>query len=114
MLVVLIIFTLNLLWAVINWKNELDFIYAIYTYRGISFNLLTAPFFLIADIVITGTATSIFGFGGFYGSAMAILLSNLLSVFFFTPKGDNKELIKRYRNYKKYSEGKGENLDVLG
>ena len=98
-LIILIIFAINLLWAVLNWRNEYNLILAVYEhpFEHNIVVLVTAPLFLIGDIVITGTATSIFGFSGFQGSAMAILLSNLLSVFFFTPKGNNKEILKKYK-----------------
>jgi hypothetical protein len=98
-LIILIIFAINLLWAVMNWRNEYTLILAVYENpSNWSLKILiTAPIFLLGDIVITGTATSIFGFSGFQGSAMAILLSNLLSIFFFTPKGFNKEIIKQYK-----------------
>ena len=97
-LIILIIFAINLLWAVLNWKNEYNLILAVYenpTNWSLKI-LVTAPLFLIGDIVITGAATSIFGFSGFQGSAMAILLSNLLSIFFFTPKGYNKQILNDY------------------
>ena len=96
---ILIVFALNLLWAVMNWKNEYNLILAVYQNPAQhSLKLLAlSPLFLIGDITITGAATSMFGFSGFQGSAMAILMSNLLSVFFFTPKGEAKQILKAYK-----------------
>ena len=109
-IIILTVFSLNLLWAVLNWKQEYDLIKAVYSNpQGLSILLLvTAPIYLLGDIFITGAATSIFGFSGFQGSAMAILMSNLLSVFFFTPKGQAKQLVIYYRQSMKV----GKNVDT--
>jgi len=107
-LIILIIFALNLFWAVINWKNEWLLVEAVYKqWRYMDKKLLIiAPALLIGDLTITGAATSIFGFAGFQGSAMAILMSNLLSISFFTPKGEAKLILKKYKKEHKNELGK--------
>ncbi len=98
--IILIVFCVNIVWAVYNWKNEFDLIKAVYenfSIRSVNSMHFFAPLYFISDLAITGTATSIFGFAGFYGSAMAIFMSNVLSVVFFTPRGETKQLLKDYR-----------------
>ena len=98
MLIMTILFAVNILWAVINWKAEIDLVKAAFENPFDNMTVtLTSPLFFIADIGITAMATSLFGFGGFYGSAMAIFMSNVLSLVFFTPKGYNKDLVSMYR-----------------
>ena len=98
-MIMVLLFALNIVWAVINWKNEIDLISAVFKdpFNNLGLTFI-APIFFIADIGITATATALFGFGGFYGSAMAIFMSNILSLVFFTPKGENKALVKEFRN----------------
>lgn len=109
-LIILIIFGLNLLWAVKNWKAEYDLMVAVWHTPGLSIiQYFTAPLYLVGDIAITTSAVGIFGFSGFQGSAMAILLSNLLSVSFFTPKGQSKEILKIYRHNNKL----GQHIDII-
>jgi len=102
MMIMTLLFAVNILWAVLNWKSEIDLVIAAYQnpFNNIALAFI-APLFFLADIGITGAATSIFGFGGFYGSAMAIFMSNILSLVFFTPKGDSKDMVKYYRETKK-------------
>ena len=117
-LIILIAFALNIVWAVHNWRSEFRLIKAVYNkpidinfdLSEIIFNplgfmsdllttnklLVIAPLLLILDLTITGGATKVFGFNGFQGSAMAILMSNVLSIFFFTPKGEAKKILKQY------------------
>ncbi|MCK5017333.1 MAG: hypothetical protein KAS32_09685 [Candidatus Peribacteraceae bacterium] len=99
MLIMVILFGLNICWAVLNWKNEFDLVIAVFNNWSTVpwYLLLLAPFLFLADLGVTGAATSIFGFSGFYGSAMALLMSNILSIVFFTPKGEAKEILNNYR-----------------
>lgn len=98
MLVMVTIFCINIVWAVTNWYNEYEFIIAVYKNPTSSIGgCILSPVYLLLDIGITAGATTIFGFSGFYGAAMAIFMSNVLSVAFFTPKGKNKQILKDYR-----------------
>lgn len=106
MIFILFFFCINIVWAVLNWRDEYDtMIGAIKFTDEITpksvINIFKCSSLFIADITITGTATAIFGFGGFYGSAMAIFMSNILSVVFFVPKGEAKVILSQYREYKK-------------
>lgn len=92
---------INVIWAISNWKNEYDYMQAVYS-QGFQFSwtFILAPTFLIADIAITGGATTLFGLTGFYAGAIAIFMSNVLSAVFFTPKGSAKLTLDAYRNIK--------------
>ena len=102
MLLMVLLFGLNIIWAVINWRNEYDLCRAVYSSATSTWGLyILAPLFFLGDLGITGMATSLFGFSGFYGSAMALFMSNILSIVFFTPKGEAKHTLNDWRTYVK-------------
>lgn len=99
-LMIIIMFCLNIIWAVCNWKSEWNamitalknpIIMGEIRLNGkhnwyININIFTTMIKFAGDIVITAGATSLFGFSGYQGSAMALFMSNILSIAFFTPR----------------------------
>lgn len=88
-IVVLGVLLANIVWAVINWKIEWNHVAAVWTngpvlsHRPMAYLVPLVKFG--GDIVVTSTATTLFGFSGFYGATGALFFSNMLSVVFFLP-----------------------------
>lgn len=85
MIIMVILFFINIVWACWNWKREWSRMTNAIRYKQWKEVPIAAVCFF-ADLGITTSATAIFGFGGFYGSAMALFMSNVMSYMYFTPK----------------------------
>ena len=88
MLLTMAFMAVNIIWAVLNWKTELKHLKNVWSHpkSHTMYEYIMAVIGFGGDLVITAMATSIFGFTGFYGAAMAIFMSNILSIVFFMPK----------------------------
>lgn len=74
-----------------------------------------------ADLTITLSAAKLFGFYGFFGSAMAVFMSNALSVTFFIPKKGHMSAVleadddftEDLKNFDEETRGKMHNYDRI-
>lgn len=85
MMLMIVLLFMNILWACWNWKREWTHMISLISCKQWKEVPLAAVCFF-GDIGITTSATAIFGFSGFYGSAMALFMSNVMSYMYFVPK----------------------------
>lgn len=96
LVIVLIFLVLMILWTVLDWKTEFDFMMLCFKNIMIVPPITTVSSIikLAGDIFLVGIAIDLLGLSGFYGASAGLFMSNIMSMVFFMPGKKQKELIK--------------------
>lgn len=82
-----------IVWTIINWKHELQYIQHSWQIGDVKGVLRGCTNFAL-DTLITGSATAILGLTGLYAAGLAIFFSNMISVIFFAPPKEFRQSLK--------------------
>ena len=101
LLAILIVLLSQIALAFYLWKQEIDWIHFSWTHWRYGIGIwprIWSILCIVIDVGVTGSATVMLGLDGLYAASGGLFLSSLVSFFFFQPRREQKELMKRTRH----------------